>query len=55
MIYRTFYWTKNLQLKKYCGEARNKEEHLDQFYKHIKRFTLTNYLQIAGTTSGEEG
>lgn len=42
-------------MKKYCGEARNREEHLDEFHDYVKRFPLTNYLQIAGTTTGEEG
>lgn len=54
-IYRTFYWTKNLQIKKYCGEAENREAHLNDFYDYVKRFQLSNYLQIAGTTSQEEG
>ena len=53
--YRTFYWTKNLQIKKFCGEAEDRDKHLDEFYDYVKRFPMTNYLQIAGTTSEGEG
>ena len=53
--YRTFYWTKSLQIKKYCGLAETREAHLDEFYDYVKRFQMANYLQIAGTTSQEEG